>query len=161
MTKMMRPMYAIFSKQMVLTGNIPNEPSHMFPIAEFRDWFQLQKLLFHGYSCYLMATKISFAQVNKINLNSSLARCSSWKMPVKWRHDLLFPLDLVSYQIPLVYHCIIEWALIRIDWQFTELFEGQTLLRGGSSYNNSSCFWVFTGVSGTCRVYIGKLDLAA
>ena len=36
-TKMMRPMYAVFSKLKVLTGNMPNEPNHMFSIAEFRD----------------------------------------------------------------------------------------------------------------------------
>ena len=113
-TKMMRLMYAVFSKLKVLTVNMPNKPNHIFSIAEFGDSFQLQKLLFHDYSCYLMATRISSARVNGINLKSSLGRYSSQRLPVIWQHNLSTLRNLVSCQIQLVSHCTIKWALIRM-----------------------------------------------
>jgi len=57
MTKMMSPMYAVFSKQKALTGNMSNMQNHMFSIVEFGDSFQLQKSLFPDYSYYLMGYK--------------------------------------------------------------------------------------------------------
>src|SRR6266568_4171060 len=108
-TKMMSPMYAMFSKQKALTGNMPNTQNHMFSIAEFRDSFQLQKSLFSNYSYYLIATRISSAQINRIK-----GRHSSQRMPMICLHDFSTLHDLVSCQIQLASHCTIEWALIRM-----------------------------------------------
>ena len=103
-TKMMSPMYAVLSKQKALTENMPNTQSHMFSIAEFGDSFQLP-----NYSYYLMATRISSPQINRIR-----GRHSSQRMPVICLHDSSTPRDLVSCQIRLASHCTIEWALIRM-----------------------------------------------
>jgi hypothetical protein len=108
--KTMSQMYVVSSKQKALTGSMPNVQSHLSSIVEFGESFQPQKLLYHDYNSYLMATRTSSAQTNRTENNHSFPR-----MPMLWLHASLILHDLVSCQILLVSPCIIEWALIRMD----------------------------------------------